>query len=127
VATTDETARQEIAGHLCATLEFVSDARLKGENAWPPYASVDGVLDESIALISGSALVVRGKLIWVDDRNEWWLEPFEATVELREQRAGPTYELRIGDASRGLRSTPYGSFQRREFVVTDWVFRLRNG
>jgi hypothetical protein len=85
------------------------------------------VLDDSIALISPSALMVRGKLIWVDDRNEWWLEPFEATVELREQRAGPTYELRIGDAACVLRSTPYGSFQRREFVVTDWVFRLRNG
>ncbi len=127
MATTDETARQEAARHLCAALEFVSNARLKSEEAWSPYAWVDGVLDDSIAPISPSALIVRGKLIWVDDRNEWWLEPFEATVEFQEQRAGPTYELRIGDAARGLRSTPFGSFQRREFVVTDWIFRLRNG
>lgn len=28
VATTDETARQEVARHLCVALEFVSNARL---------------------------------------------------------------------------------------------------
>src|SRR5688572_1375394 len=70
MATTDETERREVARHLCAVLEFVSDARLKGEDAWSPYAWVDGVLDDSIALISRHAVIVRGKLIWVDDRNQ---------------------------------------------------------
>lgn len=124
IAATDDTTRRDAARHLCAVLEFVSDARLKDEDSWSQHAWVDGVLDDSIESIEPNSLLVRGKLIWVDG-SQWWLEPFEATIDLGDPTRQLTYELRIGDGSRGLRATPYGSFQRREFVVTEWVFRLR--
>jgi hypothetical protein len=125
IAATEERSRPEAARHLCAVLEFVSDARLKTEESWSQHAWVDGVLSDSIESIEPRSLLVRGKLIWVDG-NEWWLEPFEATLDLGTDRQRLMYELRIGDSERGLRAVPYGSFQRREVVVTEWVFRLRS-
>ena len=108
---------------LCAVIAFIAEARLKDESEWPPHWWIDGLLDDAIEVVSPFAISLRGKLIAIDERDQWWLEPLEAVIELGQsttERA--TYRLRIGDATRGLRAIPYGSFDRRERAVTNWIF-----
>jgi hypothetical protein len=109
---------------LSDVLAFLTGALLQSEETWSRYRYVDGLLEDSINTVSPREVDVRGKLIWGDEHNQW-IEPFWGQISLASDQAdAPDYQLHIGDAGMGLGKVPYGTHERRERTVTDWIFTI---
>ena len=84
------------------------------------------MLPGSINVVSAVELSVRGWAIWGKrGAGPFWIEPFFGFVRVSDTAdAIVSYELRFGDAVRGLAKFPYGKHLRRVdwFFPTEWMF-----
>lgn len=126
LAATDD-LRYSRGRELSDILGFLTGALLQeNEPSWSRFWYVDGLLEDSIDTVSPREVDVRGKLIWGDERNQW-IEPFWGQISLASDQAdAPDYQLHVGDAGIGLGRVPYGTHERRERTVTDWIFTIRS-
>lgn len=113
---------QEARQRLCAAFEHLIERRLTDRPDWPPDAWFDGFFPDQIQVISQDALAIPGAFLWVEGQR-WWLEPGFGSVALNTGR----YVLKVGDASQGLRKTPYTNPRRVRVWIepTSWVFTVR--
>jgi len=116
---------------LCAGLERLLQRRLQGREGWNGW--VDGIvpatdmLPDAIQVISPVEVSVRGYAMWAKGRGPSWIEPFSGIVRISESGDSViAYELRFGNAARGLGTTPYGKHVRWEswFQPVEWMFRF---
>jgi len=85
------------------------------------------MLRDAIEVISENELIVRGTAYWVDGTGSYWIEPFFGRVQVSaEADSIVSYELRFGNAARGLGTTPYGKHVRYVdwFKPTQWLFTI---
>jgi hypothetical protein len=123
----DEAGKREQERWLAAVVAALTGMLLDREEAWSRYWWVDSLLVEAIERTSPLAVEISGDLIWGDERNQW-VEPFHGRISLGSQSdVAPSYEFRVGNAAMGLQKRAYGARERREPVLTDWVFTLRGG
>jgi hypothetical protein len=89
------------------------------------------MLPDAVTALSPVELTVRGAAIWGENaRGPCWIEPFFARVRIAEAHdTAVNYELRFGDAVRGLGTFPYGKRVRRAewFFPTEWLCRFSKG
>lgn len=68
-------------------------------------------LPDSIDVVPDTEVSIRGRIIWVQGvgvRESWWIDPFLGSVQISEsENLLLHYELRFGDAVRGLGRFPY--------------------
>lgn len=114
---------QEARQYLCAAFQFLVERRLAGHLEWPAGAWFDGFFPDRIQVTGRDALEISGAFLWVDGRNDWWLEPGFASVEFD---AGQ-YTLKIGDLSQGLSKVPYTNRRRAQTWIepTAWMFTFQ--
>lgn len=77
------------------------------------------VLD-AVTVISPVELCLRGRADWGKaSRGPVWIEPFFGSVRISESgEANVSYDLKFGDAARGLGRVPYGKHLR----YPSWLF-----
>jgi hypothetical protein len=97
---------------------------LENSDGWGPYRSVDDILPCTADRPSPTDLVLRGLLLWMDDRTRDWKEPLFAKIHLSGNPSMPLeYEVHVGDAKRGLGRVPYGTLHDYPYVPVDrWLF-----
>lgn len=124
--------RQQALRLVCAGLEHLLDASLRGSAGWRGW--VDGILPATdmlpaaIEVISEAELTVRACAIWGEKTDgPFWIEPFFGSVRLSETGDGiDSYELKFADATRGLAVVPYSKHLRHPewFLPTQWLFEF---
>ena len=108
---------------LCSSLARWLRDVLENSDGWGPYRSVDGILPCTADRPSPADFVLRGLLVWMDDRTREWKEPLFAKIHLSGNPSTPLeYEVHIGDAERGLGSVPYGTQHDYPSVPVDRWF-----
>lgn len=98
---------------------------LKSEGGWNQYNSVDDIGPCTAERVSPNDLVFRGLLIWMGGRkSSHWKEPLFAAIHVSgDSPVRLTYEIRLGDADRGLGRCPYGTPHDFPNVpVSNWLF-----
>jgi hypothetical protein len=123
----DEVGQREQERWLASVVAALTGLLLEGEEAWSRYWWVDSLLIDAIEKTAPLAVEVSGALIWGDERNQW-IEPFHGRVSLSSHAdVSPSYEFHVGNAATGLQQRAYGTRERRQPVLTDWLFTLRGG
>ena len=123
----DDAGQREQDRWLAAVVAALTGLLLDREETWSRYWWVDSVLPESIEKTTPLTVEISGDLIWGDERNQW-VEPFHGRISLGWQSdAALSYEFQVGNAAVGLQKRSVGARQRRQPVLTDWVFTLRGG
>jgi len=97
---------------------------LANTDGWGPYRSVDDILPCTVDRPSPTGLMLRGLLVWMDDRTGEWKEPLFARIHLSDTPSMPLeYEVCVGDAERGLGKVSYGAPHDYPFHPVDrWLF-----
>ena len=131
----DSSQQQEALRWVCSGLEYLLGERLNECEGWG--GSVDGVLPatdmlpDSVEVISPVALSVRGCALWLrKGPSHCWIEPFLGSVQVSD--ASDTivsYDLKFGDAARGLEKVPFDKHLRRPdwFFPGEWLFTFSKG
>ena len=122
--------QEEALRWVCSGLEWLLGGRLEGVDGWTGW--VDGILPatemlpDGITVISAVELQIRGQALWGERAaGPFWINPFFGSVQISEGSEEITnYELRFGDAARGLGRVPYGKHLRRAdwFFPAEWYF-----
>jgi hypothetical protein len=122
----DTSQQQEELRWVCSGLEYLLGLLLQARDGWAGW--VDGInpatdmLPDSISVVSAVELGVRGWALWGESAGAgpFWIEPFLGSVRVSDTAdAIVGYNLRFGDAARGLGKFPNGKHLRR----VDWFFR----
>jgi hypothetical protein len=123
-------SKEEALRWVCSGLECLLGVLLDGCNGWSGW--VDGVhpatdmMSDSVDVISPVSLSVRGSALWGErGAGPFWIEPFLGSVEISESSdAIMIYNLKFGDAARGLGKVPFDKHLRRPdwFFPTQWLF-----
>jgi len=131
----DSSQQQEQLRWVCSGLEYLLGALLQERDGWAGW--VDGInpamdmLPDSVSVVSAVELSVHGWAIWGErGAGPFWIEPFLGSVRISDTGdAIVSYELRFGDAVRGLGKFPHGKHLRRVdwFFPTEWMFAFSKG
>jgi hypothetical protein len=132
----DASQQQEELRWVCSGLEYLLGVLLQERDGWAGW--VDGInpatdmLPNSISVVSAVELSVRGWAIWGESAGAgpFWLEPFFGSVRISDTAdAIVRYDLRFGDAVRGLGKFPHSKHLRRVdwFFPTEWMFTFSKG
>ena len=111
---------------VCEWLARFIEELLKGRDDWSSYAWVDGISPCTAKRDPSDTLVLTGLMIWVaaDKKFSEWKEPVFASLHL--SASSPSrleYEIRVGDADRGLANCPYGTPHDYPYIAVDnWLF-----
>jgi hypothetical protein len=120
----DHISEDENLRPVCSWLARWLREMLENSGGRGPYRSVDDILPCTADRPSPADLVLRGLLVWMDDRSQEWKEPLFAKIHLSGNPSTPLeYEVHIGDAERGLGRVPYGTLHDYPSVPVDrWLF-----
>ncbi|HWB32524.1 MAG TPA: hypothetical protein VG714_05060 [Acidobacteriaceae bacterium] len=120
-------SEDESLHNVCRWLSPFAQALLRGDRTWSRYSSVDGIIPCTVIRIQPNTLKVEGLLIWMstDKKNREWKEPLFTELSLSAQRL--KFDLRIGDADRGLAKCLYAvSHDYPHVPVKNWLFTFSN-
>jgi hypothetical protein len=128
--------QQEDLRWVCSGLEHLLGVLLQERDGWAGW--VDGInpatdmLPDSINVVSAVELSMRGWALWGEGAGAgpFWIEPFLGSVRISDTAdAIVGYDLRFGDAVRGLGKFPHGKHLRRVdwFFPTEWMFTFSKG
>jgi hypothetical protein len=99
---------------------------LRDEEHWSRYYWVDAIRASRVRVLGDGELNVEGSMIWGErGRSKEWIEPLSASVRLCESgKEAVGYQIRCGDAARGLKKEPYSMSPGRanEPGVGEWLF-----
>ena len=112
---------------VCQSLGRLLQDLLRGTEGWSKYDWVDAVLPCAVDRPSSNNLVLSGLLVWLRGaKGGEWKEPLLASLQLPASPSGNlSYELRLGDADRGLGKCAYGAPHDFPYVpVGNWLFRF---
>jgi hypothetical protein len=110
---------------VCDRLVPLLSEELKGPGGWDRYRWVDAISPCTANGVSGSELKFCGLVIWgTRGTTKEWIDPLWASIRLLDRSPNfLEYELRFGNANKGLGKCPYGTPQDFPYVpVTDWIF-----
>ena len=82
-------------------------------------------MDASMSLEGHDTVILRGPVVWEDERGQRWVEPFLVRVHVRPEHV--TYQLRFGRISTGLSASAWPGRQRDAFAPVDdedWLHRF---
>jgi hypothetical protein len=115
---------------VCVVLaRFVQDL-LANVDGWSRYAWVDDIEPCTADRDSPSGLLLTGLMIWANGpKSAFLIDPLYASIRLSGN--SPTkliYEIRFGNADRGVGKCSFGSSQDYPQVpVENWLFRFVSG
>ena len=115
----DCSEQEEALRWVCAGLEYLLGSLLEGCDGWSGW--VDGIfpatdyLPDAITAVSAVELNVRGSALWGKRaEGQFWIEPFLAYVRASDTADSIiSYEVKFGDAVRGLGTHPCGKHIRQ--------------
>jgi len=111
---------------VCRWLARFTQELLKGKDDWGRYAWVDDIYPCTAKREPSGTLVLAALMIWVadDKKSAAWKEPLFAEIRLSaSSTARLEYEIRVGDADRGLAKCPYSSpHEYPSVAVENWLF-----
>jgi hypothetical protein len=130
----DSSEQQEALNWVCTGLEFWLGSLLEGHEGW--YGWVDGIYpatDYFLTLLpqhlqrNSRYLVLRWERHGTRSR---WVEPFAASLLVSDAADSIIrYEVKFGDAARGLGNHSYEKHIRRTdwFCPAEWMFSFTKG
>lgn len=110
---------------VCNRLAPLLSELLKGADGWDRYKWVDAISPCTASSVTETELELSGLVIWgTRGTSKEWIDPLWASIRLLDRSSEALgYELRFGNADRGLGRCPYGSPQDFPYVpVIDWMF-----
>jgi hypothetical protein len=125
----DSSQEEEALRWVCCGLEWLLGGLLQASDGWNGW--VDGILPatdmlpDSIRVISTVEVSVRGRALWGEHAGPFWIEPFLGSVQVSDASDSiVSYELKFGDADRGLGKVPFDKHLRRPdwFFPENWLF-----
>jgi hypothetical protein len=115
---------------VCLVLSRFVQGLLANADGWSRYAWVDDIEPCAADRDSSNGLLLTGLLIWAKGTKSGDLkDPLSASIRL--SGSSPThliYEIRFGDADRGLGKCAFGSSHDFPYVpVENWLFTFVSG
>jgi hypothetical protein len=110
---------------VCSWLSILLSEVLKDADGWDRYKWVDAITPCTAESVSDGELELSGLVIWgTRGITRQWIDPVVASIRLSPPSCESIeYELRFGNADKGLGRCPYGSSQDFPQVpVADWLF-----
>jgi hypothetical protein len=112
-------------GSVCVAASRFVQGLLTNAEGWSRYAWVDDIEPCTADRDSSNGLLLTGLLIWANGTKSGFLiDPLYASIRL--SGSSPTqliYEIRFGNADRGLGKCTFGSSQDYPYVPVDnWLF-----
>ena len=131
VTNDDSSKEQEALRWVCVGLEFLLGELLSASDEWNGW--IDGIqpatdmVPDAIEVVSSVTLRIRGSALWARGRGSgpFWIEPFLGLVEISVTGDSiVNYDLKFGDAARGLATVPFDRHLRRPdwFCPAHWLF-----
>jgi len=123
-------SEDESVRDVCRWLSRITQELLRDTDDWSGYAWVDDISPCTVTRQLPDTFTLTGLLIWgaADKKSFEWKEPLFASIHL--PGSSPpyiNYDLRVGDADRGLTKCPYGAPHDYPYVpVKHWLFTFRN-
>jgi hypothetical protein len=123
-------SEDEFLRTMCVALSRFVQGLLVSADGWSRYAWVDDIEPCTADRDSSNGLLLTGLLIWAKGtKSQFLIDPLYASI--RPISGSPTqlfYEIRFGDADRGLGKCPFGSSQDYPQVpVENWLFTFVSG
>jgi len=115
---------------VCVVASRLVQGLLTNSDGWSRHAWVDDIEPCTAARDSSNGLLLTGLLIWANDTKSGFLmDPLYASIRFSE--SSPTqliYEIRFGNADRGLGKCSFGTSQDYPYVPVDnWLFTFVAG
>jgi hypothetical protein len=110
---------------VCRRIAALLSQVLASADGWSRYNWVDDILPCTVKSVSDTELEFSGLVIWgTRGTTKEWIDPIWASIRLLDRSSEALgYELRFGNADKGLGKCPYGSPQDFPYVpVNDWMF-----
>jgi hypothetical protein len=111
---------------VCRRIAALLSEALRAADGWSRYNEVDDIIPCTVEKVSETELNLSGLVIWLSNggTTQEWIDPISTSIRLSDRSPQAIrYELRFGNADRGLGKCPYGSSQDFPHVpVTDWMF-----
>jgi hypothetical protein len=133
----DSPDRHEALRWVCAGLAYLLGELLKRQEGADRSIWIDGMipawdhLPDAVKVLSPVELTVRGSALWASGpRSPFWKAPFFAQLQISDLGDRIiSYDIRFGDASRGLEAVPCDKRLRRtdSFFPSDWLFKFEVG
>jgi hypothetical protein len=122
----DRISEDENLRELCRPLAALLGELLRTAEGWSRYDAVDAISPCTVQAFPPNDLILTGLVICMGDRGREWKEPFSASLHVSQGSPPPIrYDLRFGDAARGLGKCPYGTPHDFPYVpVANWIFEF---
>jgi hypothetical protein len=128
----DPTKEEEALAWLCFGLEWLLGRELEPCEEWTGWVDgvtpAHGMVPDAVKVVSGTEVSIHGYAEWARaGAGPFWIEPFLGQIRVSPGgKSIESYDLRFGDADRGLGGTPYGRHIRWEswFSPAKWMFRF---
>jgi len=118
-------SEDESLRRVCQPLGRLLQNLLMETDEWSKYDWIDDVLPCTVDRPSSNNLVLTGLLVWLGGtKRAEWKEPLLASIQLPTSSSSKlSYELRLGDADRGLGKCAYSVPHDFPYVpVGNWMF-----
>lgn len=116
---------------VCLLLSRFVQSLLANADGWSGYAWVDDIEPCTADRDSPNRLLLAGLLIWAKGTKSrgFMIDPLFASIRLSgSSPSRPIYEIRFGNADRGLGKCSWGSSQDYpEVPVENWLFTFVSG
>jgi len=115
---------------VCVVLSRFIQGLLANADGWSRFAWIDDIEPCTANRDSSNSLLLAGLLIWAKGKkSEFLIDPLYASIRFSSSSSAQLiYEIRVGNADRGLGKCPFGSAQDYPHVsVENWLFTFVSG